>query len=271
MIETSPQLSESPIHDSEHDDHKRSGASFGLRASCFILGLATLVLASMVYQENSTVASTRTQLAQATDESTKIKTDLDTSNIKLGEMQTQLTAASAKASDLQTQLATAQSQNTDLQAQIGKARSQASDMKAQLDTAKERLSEAQAQISQANDNSALLRKQLDAAKAQVADLQAQASKAQGDATSAQASAPMAAMPVAATFEKSIWTGESTLHVKNTNAGPLNVTITVAGSPARAPITATINGGSTFDVSKLAPGASVVLTSGGFAPVNLTVH
>jgi septal ring factor EnvC (AmiA/AmiB activator) len=273
MIETSPQVSQSPIHDTEHDEHKKSGSSFGLRAACFILALASLVLASMLYQENSTVTDTRTQLAQATDEGTQIKADLDKANIQVAGMQSQLSAATAKSADIQAQLAKAQAQNADLQAQLGKDRSQASDMKAQLDTAKERLSEAQAQISQASDGSALLRKQLDAAKSQIADLQNQQARAQvkGDSGAAQASAPTAAMPVAATFEKSFWTGDFTLHIRNTSPGPLNVTIAVAGSQGQAPVSAKIEGGSIFDLKKLASGANVVLTSDGFSPVNLTVH
>lgn len=270
MIESSPQLSESPIHD-DHVDQRKSGASFGLRAACFILGLATLVLASMVYQENATVASTRTQLTQATDEGTQAKSDLDKANVKVADMQGQLTAATAKATDLQTQLAKAQGQSKNLQAQLVTATNQASDMKAQLASANDRLAEAQAKVSQANDSSALLRKQLDASKAQVADLQAQVEKAQPKNDSAQASAPLAAMPVAATFEKSFWTGDYTLHIKNTNSDPLNVTVTVAGSQAPAPITATIKGGATFDVKKLAGGANVNIASDGFGPVSLTAH
>jgi hypothetical protein len=273
MIETSPQLSESPVHDNEHEDHKGSEASFGLRAACCILVLATLVLAYTVYQENSTVADTRTQLAQATDEGARTRADLDKANVKVADMQVQLTRAAGKSANLQAQLATAQSQNSDLQAQIGKARSQDSEMKAQLDSAKERLSEARAQVGLANDNSALLRKGLDAAKAQVADLQSQIARAQATAgsTSTQAPAPLAAMPVAATFEKALWTGEFTLHVRNTSPGPLNVAITVEGSRGQAPISATIKGGSTCDVKDLAQGTNVVLTSNGFSPVNLTVH
>jgi peptidoglycan hydrolase CwlO-like protein len=273
MIETSPRLSESAVHDNEHEDHMRSEASFGVRAACCVLGLATLVLAYMVYEENSTVADTGTQLAQATDQGLQTKADLDKANIRVADMQNQVTAATAKASDLQTQLAKAQGQNTDLQAQIAKANSQVSEMKTQVDSAKERLSEAQAKISLANDDSALLRKELDAAKAQVADFQSQDAKAQAtaDSTATQAAAPLPAMPVAAKFVKSSWTGGFTLHVKNTNSGPLIVTITVEGSQGRAPIPAIIEGGSTFDVKDLASGTNVVLTSNGFSPVNLTVR
>jgi hypothetical protein len=275
MIETSPQLSESPApaHDNEHEAHKSSGSSFGLRAACLIFGLTSLVLAYIVYQENSTVSDTRTQLAQATDEGTQIKSDLDKANSKVSDMQSRLTAATAKSGDLEAQLAKAQGQNSDLQAQIGKANGQISGLKAQLVTAKDSLSEAQAQVSQANDGSALLLKQLDASKAQVADLQTQLAKTElhGDASASPAAAPLAAMPIAATFEKSFWSGDYTLHIRNTNTDPLVVTIAVASPKGPAPFTATIKGGSIYDVGKLASGANVVVTSNGFSPVNLTVH
>jgi hypothetical protein len=269
MIESSPQISGTPIHDSEHVEHKTSGAGFGIRAACFILFLATLVLASMVYQETAAVTDTRKQLAQATNEGTQTKADLDKANIKVVDMQNQMTAAVAKSADLQTQLTHAQGQNSGLQAQVAKAQSQSSDMKAQMDTANERLSEAQAQISLSSDSAAMLRKQLDAAKAQIADLQSQAAK--GDSVAAQAPAPLAAMPVAATFEKSFWSGKYTLHVRNSNTDPLNVIITIAGSPVRAPITATIKGGSIYDITDLTDGAGVAITSAGYSPVSLTVH
>jgi septal ring factor EnvC (AmiA/AmiB activator) len=273
MIETSPQLSESPIHDDKHEGHKRSGASFGLRAACFLLLLSTLILAYMVYQENSTVADTRSQLSQATDEGAQIKASLDKANISAAQMQSQLTAANARTDELQAQLKKAEGQISDLQAQVGADRTQNTGLNAQLNTAKGRLSEAQAQTSQANDSSALLRKQLDAANAQVADLQNQVAKeqAKGDSTSAQASAPLAALPVAATFEKTFWSGEFTLHVRNTSPNPLSVIITVAGAPAQAPVSATIKGGSTYDLGKLASGANVAITGDGFSPLNLTVH
>jgi hypothetical protein len=141
-----------------------------------------------------------------------------------------------------------------------------------LTAAKSSLSDAQAKLSQDNESSNQLHKDLDAAKAQAADLQSQLDKSQANGASAQATAPvLGVMPVSTSFEKGFWSSAYTLHIKNTNSGPLNVTITINGSQSVQPISATIKAGDTYDVPKLAAGSNVAISSDGFAPVNLSAH
>ena len=273
MIDTSPQFSESITQDKDHDDYKKSGASFGLRATCVILVLATFVLGYMVYQENSLVADTKTQLAQAISDASQTKSDLDKAASRATDLQHQLTVATAQTSDLQTQLKKAQSQSADLMAQLETAHSQSADLRTQINTAKDRLSEAQAQVSLANDSAVALRKQLDSEKAIVASMPTQVSAEPSDTAKAQppSAQKLADMPVATTFEKSLWTGEYTLHMKNTGSEPLIVTITVTGTQNLPPVTAAIKSGSTYDLKKLQAGANVGVTSDGFTQVNLVAR
>jgi hypothetical protein len=267
MIETSPQVSGSSVSLPEH--RSRSKSSFGLRALCFVLAAATLVLVSMVYQSNKTLNDSSAKLAQAQADSDNAKSELQQANTKSADLQRQLTAAPALSTGQQAQLKTSQTQATALQSQLDKAKSQDADLQAQLTAARSHLSDTQAKLTQENEGSVQLRKDLDAAKAQASDLQSQLDKAQSPQTAQ--TAVIAPMPVTTAFEKGFWSSAYTLHVKNTNAAPLSVTITVNGSSRTQPISTTINPGATYDVPKLTDGSSIIITSDGFAPVNLSAH
>jgi len=268
MIETSPHVSESPA---EHQEPVRQKASFGLRAACFVLAAATLVLISMVYQSNASLADTSTKLAQAQSEADQAKNDLLQANTKSTDLQHQLTTITAQSKDLQAQLKTSQTQTADIQSQLDKAKSQDADLQAQLTATRSHLTEAQARLTQDEQSSVQLRKDLDASKAQAADLQSQLDKAQSPQAAASQASVMAALPVTTAFEKGFFSSTYTLHIKNTNSGPLNVTITINGSQNTPPITTTIKAGDTYDVSKLAAGSALIVTSDGFSPLNLTAH
>jgi septal ring factor EnvC (AmiA/AmiB activator) len=252
------------------EDHSRSKSSFGLRATCFVLAAAALVLASMVYQSNKTLNDSSAKLAQAQSDSDNAKNELQQANTKSADLQRQLTAATALSTGLQAQVKTSQVQTTDLQSQLDKAKSQDADLQAQLTAARSHLSDSQAKLTQENEGSVQLRKDLDSAKAQVSDLQSQLDKAQSPQAAAQAPV-VAPMPVTTAFERGFWNSAYTLHVKNTNSAPLNVTITINASSRIQPISTTIKAGDTYDVPKLAEGSNIVITSDGFGPVNLSAH
>jgi uncharacterized phage infection (PIP) family protein YhgE len=267
MIETSPTSPESSV---VYVQPTRSNTSFGLRAGCFVLAAAVVVLISMVYQSRARLADTTTKLVQAQSEADQAKSDIQGANTKAADLQRQLTAATAQSTDLQAQLKTAQGQSTGLQSQIDKATGQDTDLRAQLAAAKSKLADSEATANKANESSNQLRKDLDASKAQAADLQSQLTKAQGDHVAVLAPV-LAVLPVTTAFEKGFWGNTYTLHIKNTNSEPLNVTITVNGSGSAQPISTAIRSGETYDLPKLAAGSNVVVASDGFTPLSLSAH
>jgi peptidoglycan hydrolase CwlO-like protein len=245
-----------------------AGSPPAIRATVFILAAAAIVLAFVAYHEKSELAGVRSQLNQANSDTTQARTDAENFRGQVTSLQAQVSAAGTRVSDLQAQLDKVQGQSTGFQSQLSKDKVAQDDLRSQLNTAKEQAADFQAQISHANDGTALIRKQLDDANAHAADLQAQLDKAKSAVANPQpAAAAVPALPVAATFEKGFWGSRYTMHLKNQGATPLAVNVTVDGGAAKS---ATVQPGATYEVSDLKSGSSVVVSSDGFEPANLTV-
>jgi septal ring factor EnvC (AmiA/AmiB activator) len=278
MIEakTSQVSAPTPTHvatpNEEREQREHANKSSGIRAACFILAVLAGILGFMLFQANSALSDTKTQLAQAKSDSAQAKADLGKATAQSADLQTQLGKANARSTDLQAQLRKSQGQLSDLQARLEKARSQQSDLQGQLDAAKTQTAGLQTRIGDADNRTAELRRELDSAKAQTADLQSQLARAKSDIARLQPIATKAsAMPIATAFKKGFFSSGFTLHITNRNPDPLKVNVAIAGSTKTPPKSATIESGATYDVDDLPAGANVVITSDGYDPVNLTVR
>jgi septal ring factor EnvC (AmiA/AmiB activator) len=256
-------------HSAPHDSHEAHiGSPFAIRATVLVLAVIVLLLAYVSFHEKAMLAETRNQLNQANSEMAQARSDADTSKSQVGALQSQLASSNEKNTDLQRQLTSAQSQGTDFRSQLTKAQASQNDLRSQLDAAKTQAAAVQSELSRANDGAADLRKQLDQANARAADLQAQIDKSKAETASPQpAAAALRAMPVAATFEKGFWGGKYTMHVKNQGTDALPINITVDGGAVKS---ATVQPGSTYDVSDLKADSKIVISSDGFEAANLAV-
>jgi hypothetical protein len=240
---------------------------------CLVFAIGAVVLACAVYRLNSAATIEKAQLAQAASENDQLKADLGKANARATDLQLQLDRAKSLRSDLQAQLEKAQISQSDLQTQLEKART---DLRSQADKAEAQASEMQAQfqakINSASVDSSRLRKDLDQAKGQAEGLKSQLAKAQVDLARLHPFALKArALPVAASFEKNFWDHGFTLHVKNLNADPLKVNITVATTGNALAQSVTMEGGGAINVGNLAAGAKVVIESAGYDTLSVTAQ
>lgn len=266
---STPTPSHVPTPNEEREQREHTNKSSGVRAVSFVFVVLAAILGFMLYQANSTLGDTKTQLAQAKSDATQARTDLSKANAQSADLKTQLSKANARSTDLQAQLKSSQGQQSDLQAQLEKAQSQQSGLQTQLNAAKARADRLQARIGEADSRASTLRKELDDAKAQTADLQSQLAKAQAKLQPLAAKA--SAMPIATSFKKGFFSSDFTLHITNRSPDPLKVSVAVAGSAKTPPKSATIESGATYDVDDLPAGTNVAITSGGYDPVNLTAR
>jgi peptidoglycan hydrolase CwlO-like protein len=257
-----------PPH-SQDEKHEHGKAPFALTALCVVFAIGALGAGYFAHQQTTALTNTKTQLVQVSSDANQAKTDLVKIKGQLADSQTQLDKANSSSSDLQNQLKAERGQVQESQAQAQKAQTQATNLQSQLDSANTQTTDLQTQVKQANADSSDLRKQLDQSKAQAADLQSQLTKAQNDVASLQPLAAKArAMPVTTAFEKSFFGNSFTLHIKNQNPSPLNLSIAVTNSDKMTPKPVSIDGGATYDVKDLAPGANVSITSDGFDPLSI---
>lgn len=227
----------------------------------------------MLHGLNSVLTKEKAQLAQAASEADQLKAGLGKANARATELQLQLDSGKSLAADLQAQLGKAQARQSDLQTQLEKVRG---DLRSQVDKANSQASELQAQfqakVKASDDASSGLRRELDQAKIQTENLKSQLARAQGELTKLQPLARAArAMPVATSFERNFWDRGFTLHVKNLNPDPLNVTITIGSSGRALAKSVTMEGGGTVNVQNLAAGARVVVESAGYDALSVTAQ
>jgi multidrug efflux pump subunit AcrA (membrane-fusion protein) len=268
VVENEPQTTPPP----EERKH-RAGQSIGAIALCLVLAVAAIFLGIKVRQQSNQLADVQAQLTLAKSDIASAQADADKAKSQSVDLQAQLDKAKGQMADLQTQRDQARTQRSDLQAQLDRAKAASAGLQAQRDQAKSRSDDLQARLSQAADESNGLRRELDQAKGQAADLQSRLDKAQGDNPRQEPGIGKARpSPVTTSFKKGFWSDEFTMHVNNPSPDPLMVTITITGSEkTRTAQTATIAGGATLDVGKLAAGDNVVITSNGYDPVNAVVR
>ncbi len=196
------------------------------------------------------------------------KTDADTAKTQTTALQQQLDAAKAQSDDQQKQLKSLQTQKTDLQAQLTKSQASEADLSSQLDKSKQLVASLQTNVGRAIDSAARSQKQLDAANAHAADLQTMLDKAMNDAEKpGTAAVEVRPLPMAVSFEKALWGGKYTLHLRNQSSELLRINVSVDSGAVSA---STVQAGTMFDVSNLKEGSSVVVSSNGFASIVLTV-
>jgi septal ring factor EnvC (AmiA/AmiB activator) len=270
MIQVSPQVDQENAEPIQHEgESKSAGTPLAVRAAGLVLGVIAIVLASAVYELNSTLANVRAQLVQSDSQTDQVKAELGRANARSADLQLQLDRATSQRSELQAQLEKAQVRQSDLQSRLDRA---GSELRSQADKAQAQASEFQARIDLASNESTRLHSELDQAKTQAEELKAQLAKARSDVAKVQPAAAKAPLlPVAATFEKNFWERGFTMHLKNLNADPLTVSIAIAG-PEKAPArSATIESGGTLNVERLAAGARVVIECPGYEPLSLTTQ
>jgi septal ring factor EnvC (AmiA/AmiB activator) len=269
MNERSHHLSDSPYGD---ETLERSGASFGLRAACVIFAVASLVLGYKAYNGSSTMASYRTQLAQATADYEQAKADLDGANARSIGLQAQVGRSDARVAEINAVLNKAKGQEEEMQARLDESQSQQANLQTQLAKAQAQVSNLSGQLSQANEGASDLRGQLDGSRAQIKDLQSQLAESRaGLVTPAPLAVRVKAMPVEATFKKSFWTRRYTLRIKSEYPGSLNIKVAVDGSEKTPSAGVNIDSGKTFELGSLGSGRNVVITSEDYDPLTLTVH
>ncbi len=274
MIELSPKITPRDTRfPPVAEEFRPPGTPPGVRTLAFFLAVVAAVLAVVAYRLSSAVTRDRVQLAQAASETEQVKADLAKANARAADLQLQLDKAKGLRLDLQAQLDRAQSRQSDLQAQLEKVQA---DLRSQVDKANAQASEMraefQAKINSASEDSSGMRKALDQARSQAESLKSQLAKAQGDLAKLQPLAVKArAMPVVTTLEKNYWERAFTLHVKNMNPDPLQVSITVFGPGKPSAKSVTVEGGGLLNVENLAAGAKVVIESAGYDTLSVTAQ
>ena len=268
MIDT-PNISQpSTLH--QEDSHGNAKTPFGLRAACTVLAITAAILAFIVFQRNSLLIESRSQLAQANAEATQTKGDLTGAKAQSASLQAQLDKDKSQQADLSAQMGKLQTDQKALQGQIKTLQDGRSSLQSELTNAKAETTNLQSRLSQSEDRATALSKQLDAANSESADLRSQLDKAQANAAPAQPAAMVArTMPISTSFEKAFM-GGYTLHVSNLDPAALKVTISV-GATDKTPIVTTIASGARFDVKRVAAGSSVVIAGDGYQTVNLTAR
>jgi septal ring factor EnvC (AmiA/AmiB activator) len=268
MIEAPHQISQTNDEGALQEEERQPARTpLAIRAACFVLAVIAIGLGSRVLQLNSDVANANSQLTQSVSETDRVKADMEKASAQVTDLQQQLDKAKGLRTDLQAQVDKAQAQQSALQSQLDKARA---DLQAQIDKSRTQASAMQAEISRAGDGSAELRRELVQVRAQADDLKSQLSASQAEVTRLQPLAQRAhILPVAASFEKSFWGGKYTMHVRNMNPEPLNVTVSVAGQDKVPAKSAVIAVGETYNLGGLAAGTSVVIQGEGYDPLTVT--
>jgi predicted nucleic acid-binding Zn-ribbon protein len=270
---TPPATSSQPYDSSPHGENHRSGSSRGiLSAVCVVLAIVAIALGVKLHQLTASDAELQAQLTQSKSVNAQAQTDLASAKADSAQLHAQLDKDATQHSDLQSRLDKATAQLTDQQTQLDKAKAQATGLKAQVDKSNAASAALQASVGQANAASADLKRQLDEAKSQSADLQVKLQNAVGDLAKGQALAVKAqALPVTTSIEKSFWGGTLVLHIKNVGAAPIKLEIAVSGGDKPRSESGTVASGDTLNVDKLTAGENAVLSSEGFAPMNVAVH
>jgi hypothetical protein len=265
-LATVPPTEEGHGEKKQHSHRIHAGPN-ATRAILAGLGVLVILLAFAAYHERSKFSATNTQLGDATTQLNQSKTDLDTANSKATALQQQLDAAKAQSEDQQKQLNSLQGQKTDLQAQLTKSQASEANLASQLDKSKELVASLQANVGQANDSAAKSKMLSELANARATELQTMLDKAMNDAAKPGTEAvEVRPLPVASSFEKAMWGGKYTLHLRNQGSQLLRINASVDAGAVSA---ATVQAGAVFDVSNLKEGSSVVVSSDGFASVVLT--
>jgi hypothetical protein len=267
----------SPHHDSPDIVHyhlpddrmKHRTASFSFGAIVLFLVVAAGVLGFKLSQQNTALATARTQLERANSETAGVKADLTKANSKSADLQSQLDKATQAQAGLQAEVKKNQELGTDLQTQLDKARA---DLQSQQEKTKGETEDLQAQLLKANESSTGLRNELAAAKNQANDLKTQLATAKDAmATKPAVAAPARALPLTTDLKKSFFGSTFTLKINNSGSEALKLDIDISGSPKTPSKSATIEGGGTLELKDLAAGAKIAIASDGFNPISLTAQ
>ena len=264
----------------QQEKGKQQGLSWGLLAACLVVAITAIVLGVRAHHLTAQLSDSQAQLATAKAETSQALADLGNAKAVSADLQAKLDKAKAACGDLQSQLDTAKGACGDLQAQLDKAAAekarQAADLKMQLGNTNAHSADLQVQLDQAAVKSSQLLAQLSQEKAQSMDLQARLQKAEGAIARLQPFAEKASrLPVTTYFNRSAWSGfggqsSYTLSISILQPEPLKVDITITGGGKTVTKSGVIEYGATFRVEKLAAGDTVVITSTGYDPMNLTV-
>ncbi|HEY1763618.1 MAG TPA: hypothetical protein VGF85_01765 [Opitutaceae bacterium] len=247
----------------------QSGLFLGLVGALVLLAVVFIVHVLKVHKLEHELSDAQKQLTQAQNDAKQTHADLDKARSQSSDLQSQLDQAKSHTADLQAQLDQAKQSTGQMSAQFDKSKADMADLQTKLNSSKAQAADLQTQVTQANSGAAQLVTQLDQSKIQNMDLQTRLQKAENDLNQLQPLLLRARhIPLTTSLEKH--GGSYTLRIKNLYLEPISVDVSISGPEKTRSQTNVIGGGEALAVDKLALGDTVVVSSDGYDPINLTV-